>query len=261
MLVSINPGSPNKGSITQYFIGDFDGISFTTKQEETIYLDYGPDNYAGVTYSNVDDRKLLIGWMSNWLYASETPTGEWRGAMTIPRELGINKINGKKFLTNLPLREWKDRLIELSSFNKNDIRGKKSFEITKNIALVNELCFDIDASSMQGFTLSFKNNTDTLLFLFDLNKKTLFLDRSKSGITDFNKEFANEKITMPLPDILNYKVQIILDKSSVEIFTHKGENTMTAVFYPNDFFNKISFDSTSVLGIDNISLKSYKNEN
>jgi len=29
LLVSINPGGPNGGSATQYFIGDFDGTRFT----------------------------------------------------------------------------------------------------------------------------------------------------------------------------------------------------------------------------------------
>lgn len=99
-LVSINPGGPNGGSATQYFIGDFDGSRFTLDQEFKadltemgIWLDYGRDNYAGVTWSNIpeeDPRRLFMGWISNWNYANVVPTEKWRSAMTIARELTLN---------------------------------------------------------------------------------------------------------------------------------------------------------------------------
>ncbi|HWS60197.1 MAG TPA: glycoside hydrolase family 32 protein, partial [Flavobacterium sp.] len=98
LLLSINPGGPNGGSATQYFVGDFDGKTFTLdktfsqdiKEKQALYIDYGRDNYAGVTWSNiseVDGRKLFVGWMSNWQYAEKVPTEKWRSSMTIPREL------------------------------------------------------------------------------------------------------------------------------------------------------------------------------
>ena len=75
LLISINPGAPNGGSGTQYFVGEFDGTNFTTNHEDIKWLDYGMDNYAGVTYNNVPNKdRLFIGWMSNWNYARDTPT-------------------------------------------------------------------------------------------------------------------------------------------------------------------------------------------
>src|SRR5690606_17233709 len=88
LLVSINPGGPQNGSATQYFIGDFADGQFTPDDSMIRWLDYGPDNYAGVTWSNLptdQNRTLFIGWMSNWLYANVVPTKAWRSAMTIPR--------------------------------------------------------------------------------------------------------------------------------------------------------------------------------
>ena len=93
LLVSINPGGPNGGSATQYFIGDFDGITFTPDENPyPIWLDYGRDNYAGVTWSNIpesDGRKLFIGWMNNWDYANQIPPVNFAGAMTLPRTLKL----------------------------------------------------------------------------------------------------------------------------------------------------------------------------
>jgi fructan beta-fructosidase len=91
LLVSMNPGGPNGGSATQYIVGDFDGHEFKPYSTDIKWMDYGPDNYAGVTFSNVGDRNILIGWMSNWNYANVVPTEKWRSAMTVPRELSLIK--------------------------------------------------------------------------------------------------------------------------------------------------------------------------
>ena len=89
LIVNINPGGPNGGSATQYFIGDFDGKKFTPINTDTKWIDYGPDEYAGVTWSNTGNRKIFLGWMSNWSYAQLVPTQTWRSAMTLPRNLSL----------------------------------------------------------------------------------------------------------------------------------------------------------------------------
>ncbi|MEL6925104.1 MAG: glycoside hydrolase family 32 protein, partial [Bacteroidota bacterium] len=104
LLVSINPGAPNGGSGTQYFVGDFDGRSFVldenfsgqVQNENGVWIDYGRDNYAGVTWSDIpetDGRRLFLGWMSNWHYAQVVPTDTWRSAMTLPRVLSLKKTD------------------------------------------------------------------------------------------------------------------------------------------------------------------------
>jgi fructan beta-fructosidase len=105
LLVSINPGGPNGGSATQYFTGQFDGKTFTPHQTDTRWIDYGPDNYAGVTWSNTGERKTFLGWMGNWQYANVVPTEKWRSAMTVPRDLGIVKSGEKYLLTSKPVAE------------------------------------------------------------------------------------------------------------------------------------------------------------
>ncbi len=106
LFVSINPGGPNGGSATQYFVGDFkeiDGkMTYVTNQEEK-WIDYGTDNYAGVTWSNIENKAIVIGWMSNWCYAFDVPTCNWRGAMTIPRELELKNLDGEFWVTSKPI--------------------------------------------------------------------------------------------------------------------------------------------------------------
>ncbi|MGB4846778.1 MAG: glycoside hydrolase family 32 protein, partial [Saprospiraceae bacterium] len=112
LLVSFNPGAPNGGSTTQYFLGDFDGKVFTPSDTTTRYMDYGPDHYAGVTFSNTSHRRILIGWMSNWQYAQVVPTDPWRSAMTIPRELDLKDVDGKLYLISNPVAELSGRMKE-----------------------------------------------------------------------------------------------------------------------------------------------------
>ena len=93
LLVSTSPGGPNGGSVTQYFIGQFDGRNFTTNQTETLWLDWGTDNYASVSFFNdPKDRSNIIGWMNNWAYADRIPTGDFRGQMTLPRILTVERV-------------------------------------------------------------------------------------------------------------------------------------------------------------------------
>src|SRR4051812_4249252 len=103
LIASINPGAPQGGSGTQYFTGVFDGHQFLSNDTLTRWLDYGSDDYAGVSFSNTGREKIFIGWMSNWQYATKVPTGKWRSAMTIPRVLGLKKIGHEYFTTMRPV--------------------------------------------------------------------------------------------------------------------------------------------------------------
>ena len=105
LVCSVNPGGPNGGSATQYFIGDFNGHDFTPVDDKTRWLDYGPDEYAGVTWGNTGKRKIFLGWMSNWTYAEKVPTEQWRSAMTVARELAITTVNSELYVSSNPVKE------------------------------------------------------------------------------------------------------------------------------------------------------------
>jgi fructan beta-fructosidase len=232
MLVSINPGGPNGGSATQYFMGDFDGKKFIPEDTKTRWLDYGTDNYAGVTWANVpekDGRRLFIGWMNNWLYANVVPTQTWRGAMTIPRELVLEA--GK--LKNIPVRE----LSRLRDGSINiDLDKTKEIAIEKSTI---ELILNSDKGHSDPFDIIFSNDQGEELRI-QFRKDSMIVDRSKSGKTHFNEMFSNVH-EAPLRESLS-EVRILLDVASLEVFVNDGTTVMTEVFFPNEPLNKIHFD-------------------
>lgn len=124
LIVNINPGGPAGGSATQYFVGDFNGKEFISAQSKTQWMDYGKDNYAGVTWSNApESRRILIGWMNNWEYAGEKPCIEWSGAATFPRELGLVKELDTYLLTSEPVKEIEKLYGEKVEFINQDIKA------------------------------------------------------------------------------------------------------------------------------------------
>ncbi len=96
---------PIKGLLRNISWASLMEIILLLRKQIARWLDYGPDDYAGITWSNTGDRKIFLGWMSNWLYANLVPTEKWRSAMTIPRELKLKKVGDDIFVTSQPVAE------------------------------------------------------------------------------------------------------------------------------------------------------------
>ncbi|WP_224491408.1 glycoside hydrolase family 32 protein [Robertkochia flava] len=232
LLISINPGGPNGGSATQYFVGDFDGTTFTSDQEDIRWVDWGADNYAGVTYNNTPDGdRIFIGWMSNWNYAQATPTTVWRSAMTLPRTLALQKVNGQYELKNYPVESFRSLLKPVEVKGK-DVTGGVAYEYENFNAA--EVRFE---TTLENREWRFYNEAgEELRILLDAGKKELLIDRSASGRVSFDPSFSEtvHKALLPnLPDEHSFEVRIILDASSVEIFLNKGQYVMTEQLFPN----------------------------
>ena len=219
LLVSINPGGPQKGSATQYFIGNFENGKFTPDDELIRWLDYGPDNYAGVTWANLpqdQNRKLFIGWMSNWLYAQVVPTQTWRSAMTLPRELGLFKIEDTYLVKSRPAKE-----LELN-------RGA-SFSISETTSKLPGPSFEFSAEVDDEFALIFKNESgESLTISKEFGLVTV--DRSSAGKASFHPDFP---AAHSAPMSWEAKtLQIYMDASSIETFVNEGEIVMTSLLFP-----------------------------
>lgn len=88
LVVSFSPGGFCGGSGMQYFIGDFDGRTFSPAVAEPRWLDFGPDFYAAVSFQGTE-VPTIMGWMSNWDYARQVPTHPWRSAMSLARTISL----------------------------------------------------------------------------------------------------------------------------------------------------------------------------
>lgn len=236
LLGNLNPGGPNGGSATQYFVGQFDGSKFTPLDTETKWLDYGPDEYAGVTWNNTGNRRIFLGWMSNWQYANQVPTKKWRNAMTLPRELKLVKIGSTLFVKSLPVPELKQIA---TPFLRRAKPILKSLKLTR---LPAQSMVSLSANAGHDYELCFSNTAgDKLRIGFDKAGNRYFIDRTHSGELDFNPQFARSVHYSPrLSKSLTTDMLIVVDRSSVELFADGGLSVMTSTYFPHNDFNKLT---------------------
>lgn len=260
LLVSINPGGPNGGSATQYFIGDFDGKTFTTNAEraDSIWIDYGPDNYAGVTFSNIpNDRKIFLGWMSNWDYGQEVPTSPWRSANTIPRDISLAKLDDKFYVRSTPSSEIQS--IATASIVLKDAEVTDSLVLTNAQldASLSVVSATVDAKDF-SFVLS-NNNGEEVSVGFEKVSNRFYIDRSKSGKTDFAGKFPLLVYAPRFATGDTINMTMVTDVSSVEVFFDDGISVLTALYFPNDLLTTLTIHAPApvrVSGIKAMPLKS-----
>ena len=257
LLVSMNPGGPNGGSATLYIVGDFDGHEFKPYSTDIKWMDYGPDNYAGVSFSNIGERNVLIGWMSNWNYANVVPTEKWRSAMTVPRELSlvkqevyskVNSSTNSNLLTNEfllvsnPVKELKNAFAEISS-KENIIPNR----------------IDIKDIKATDFEIVLSNTyNEKLIVGYHADKKQFYIDRTKAGVSNFNQGFAAVAVAPRLSFAINMDLSILLDKTSIELFADSGRTLMTALFFPTFPYTKWEIKSKEKIPTSNMKLYSFK---
>ncbi len=253
-LVSINPGGLNGGSATQYFVGDFDGKTFTVDENfakemqtaHTFWVDFGKDNYAGVTWSDIpetDGRRLFIGWMSNWQYANEVPTENWRSAMTLPRELKLISSEESYRLSSTPVKELEE--YRGTKFKKDRVTIKNEEKIidSKMVDLRRaEINFQFSDLEATVYTFELSNSRgDILSFGYNHRDQYFFIDRSAAGITNFSGDFG-DKISKATKGYISDKLEgtILLDKTSIELFFDNGKTAMTEIFFPKAPFETLT---------------------
>ena len=230
LVVNINGGTPAGGSGCQYFVGQFDGKTFTNDNAPDVKLwaDYGADFYAAQSFSDVpaqDGRRIWIAWMSNWRYANQEPTKPFRTAMTLPRELTLAQTGDGIRLVQRVVREAAS-LADGSGEAWQDLRrGKVSGD-----ALELLLEWEEGGAEEVGLKVLAGDGAETLIG-YDAKKKELFVDRTKSG-PNFHKEFP-ARHTAPFPAADGkVKLHVFVDRSSVEVLGQGGLVSITERVFP-----------------------------
>lgn len=240
LLVSVNPGGPILGSGMMYFVGDFDGMEFKADAlDYPLWLDYGMDNYAGVTWSNTGDRKIMIGWMNNWSYAGAVPCTPWRSAMTLPRELKLTTFGGKPLLC-CPVVSEVDKIAsqwQNVSSEALPLDAKKSaYQLRINVGMD------------QNSTITLSNSKDEK-FVIDIRSsdRTLTARRNAAtGRVDFNGSFSIPSMQAPLNVEGNtVVVDLFVDQSSVEIVTQDGAMSMTNLVFPTSIYDQLTISNAN----------------
>ncbi len=253
LIVNLNPGGPFGGSATQYFIGDFDGKTFTADKNAdgiipTKWLDYGKDHYATVSWSDAPSgRRVLIGWMSNWQYAADVPTLQFRSANTLPRDISLfQDENGEIFAACSPSPELLALRGKISkSVNRTNIsNSSKNFTLPSANSSTCEILLDIDATKANqvNITLSNKNGEKSVIE-YNREKHTLLFDRTRSGITDFSTNFPAITVAPTFENSGKISLRIFIDRSSIEIFGNDGKTVMTNLVFPNSPYSNLKITS------------------
>jgi len=259
LLVSINPGAPNGGSATQYFVGEFDGHQFISNQTDTRWIDYGPDNYAGVTWSNTGKQKLFMGWMSNWNYAQQLPTTLWRNAMTIARELRLVESGGELYVASKPVAALSNYEVKQNVL-QNITVNKQTAVINKTGILHFPARFNIKSTAGESFAVRFYNTVtgEELKIGYDQPSDHYFIDRSRSGIINFYPGFAAKHTVPRISSNKQIELNLLLDACSVELFADAGLSVMTSLFYPTEKYTHAELLSPGKTNIEEFSYFTYK---
>ena len=223
LICNINPGGPSGGSATQYFVGDFDGHKFTcdSKPEVTKWMDYGKDHYATVTFDNAPEgRHVAIAWMSNWQYANQVPTQQYRSGNSIPRDLGLFEYKGETYCSVVPSPEM--------TAARSKKAGKK---LTESCEIV------VNLKGNATITLS-NDKGEKVVMNYDAKAETFSMDRTKSGKMDFSKDFAAVTKAPTYGNIS--QLRIFIDKSSIEALDADGKMSMTNLVFPSKPYNKVT---------------------
>ena len=221
LICNINPGGPFGGSATQYFIGEFDGHKFTCEDEpsETKWMDYGKDHYATITFDNAPEgRHVGVAWMSNWQYANQVPTKQFRSANSIARDFGLFEYNGETYCSVSPAKEM------------DTVRGQRISSPSETCEIVVQLKGDAQ--------LTLRNSKgEKVVITYDAVEQTIDFDRRRSGDVSFSEAFPCI-VTSPTYGQIK-TLRIFVDRSSIEIFDAEGKMAMTNLVFPSDPYNRL----------------------
>ena len=245
LTVNMNPGGPNGGSAGQYFVGEFDGVTFSSETTLTEgmedpdrvtdyqWLDWGRDYYAAVSFSNVPaGRRLMIGWMNNWQYANHIPTSPWRSPMSLVRDVSLVSVSGQPRLVQQPVPE-----VRITSqpgpVRRVPLDGPAAVEGGAAVQLVD---VTFTPGSAEEFGLVVRGSTDgTVGTRIGIRPGSgeLVVDRTRSGDTGFHEAFpSTSRAPIAAGPDGSYTLQIFVDHCSVEVFGSAGLVTMTELIFP-----------------------------
>ena len=246
LICNLNPGGPFGGSAAQYFVGSFDGKKFVNESPtQTKWMDWGKDNYATVTWNNAPDgRCIALGWMSNWQYANNVPTRQYRSANTLARDLTLYREGQELYLKSTPsveVKKARGKKVSIPSFRVSEKHEMVNlFEDNQGAYEVEILIQNAGASKIAFCLLNDKG--EKVSMYYDLNRKQFVMDRSESGTVDFSKDFPAVTVAPANVD-KELTLRLFVDRSSIEAFGEDGKFVMTNLVFPSQPYVKMCFEA------------------
>lgn len=234
-VLLLSAGHPDSGYVgMQYFTGNFDGSSFTPDSNQPLpnYLDFGKDFYAAVSYNNTpDQRRIIVGWLNNWAYANEIPTGNvWRGSFSVPRQLQLKQSANGYVLHQQPIQELQKLRAQAYALKQQAVDSVFRLPFT-GTSYEMELTLTPQTAAKSGLRL-LKSGEEATVLSFDALRQQFLLDRTRSGNVSFHPTFSSiEKAPLSLKNG-KLTLRILVDRSIVEVFLQDGATTLTSLVFP-----------------------------
>lgn len=246
LICNLNPGGPFGGSAAQYFVGSFDGKKFVNESPTQIkWMDWGKDNYATVTWNNAPDgRCIALGWMSNWQYANNVPTRQYRSANTLARDLTLYHEGQELYLKSTPsveVKKARGKKVSIPSFKVSEKHEMVNLFEEKQGAYEVEIVIQNAGASKIAFCL-LNDKGEKVSMYYDLNRKQFVMDRSESGTVDFSKDFPAVTVAPANVD-KELTLRLFVDRSSIEAFGEDGKFVMTNLVFPSQPYVKMCFEA------------------
>lgn len=246
LICNLNPGGPFGGSAAQYFVGSFDGKKFVNESPtQTKWMDWGKDNYATVTWNNAPDgRCIALGWMSNWQYANNVPTRQYRSANTLARDLTLYREGQELYLKSTPsveVKKARGKKVSIPSFRVSEKHEIVNLFEEKQGAYEVEIVIQNAGASKIAFCL-LNDKGEKVSMYYDLNRKQFVMDRSESGTVDFSKDFPAVTVAPANVD-KELTLRLFVDRSSIEAFGEDGKFVMTNLVFPSQPYVKMCFEA------------------
>jgi len=238
LIVSLVPGGPNGGSATQYFVGDFDGETFSADEwhqqhpQQAKWLDYGPDNYAGVTFSGLTgEAPLFMGWASNWAYATSVPATDWRSALTLPRRLAlIQSDQGLRVTSQL------SEHVQKAFVPQNIVLEASQLPLRKTTA-AHKISFNLDVTDTALVVLK-NQQEEQVTLLLDRTNQVVKLSRGQLSAHTFNANFIPQ-VSAAHVFKKSTDVTLVLDNNLLEVFIDGGQTNLTSLLFPDSAFDSL----------------------
>jgi fructan beta-fructosidase len=268
LMVGINPGAPQGGSIDEYFVGDFDGTTFTADDTVSRLMDFGKDFYAAQVYNDdPNGRAVVVGWMSNWQYTQVTPTSPWRGNFTLPRVLSLlqsqTQTGGLLVQTPIALDSLRDKTLFNGSAQVSDgsplsisLHDNASFEFETTL-----VAQPTPGQLQQRLNIEIRNSAGEKVTVgYDWSQQQVYVDRGETE--GFDNPFFTDKVSAfeANPDN-SIKLHVFVDRATLEVFVDNGVAVCSTSFFmrhgpPTEMQLNAENNSVTVQDLTAYSLKS-----
>lgn len=273
MMISTGENPKTGGSDAEYFIGHLtaDGKFVNDNPVgKVLRTDFGKEFYASMSFANMPDhRTVMMAWMTNWDYPFAFPTSNWKGELSIPREVSLVTTKDGIRMTQSPIKELESLRKPLYAASNKSVSPSSGNLLKGIISGAYEIEAEIEipeASTVTEFGFNIREGADQKTVVgYKASDSRMFVDRTASGETDFSNLFSKKQEAPTQMENNRIKMRILVDESSVEAFGNNGKVVFSDVIFPDPASRAMSFyvkgGNVNVVSLKVHQLQSVWNEN